>query len=104
MPKIGTVEQSGNRQTKRIYVVAERFSFTPARIRVAQGTTVELILQSEDTLHGFKIAELGVDVKIPARGELRVVLQLDKQGKYTFECSRPCGAGHNMMRGTLVVE
>ena len=24
-------------------------------------------------------------------------------GRYTFECSRLCGAGHNFMRGVLIV-
>jgi heme/copper-type cytochrome/quinol oxidase subunit 2 len=27
-----------------------------------------------------------------------------EKGKFTFECSRPCGAGHNLMRGVIEVK
>ena len=37
------------------------------------------------------------------KGEVSVVLRIDKPGRYTFECNRMCGAGHNFMRGELVV-
>jgi heme/copper-type cytochrome/quinol oxidase subunit 2 len=28
----------------------------------------------------------------------------DKAGRYVFECSKLCGAGHEFMHGVLVVE
>jgi cytochrome c oxidase subunit 2 len=88
-----------------VRVSAERFAFTPSRIEIAAGEEVELRIKSDDTAHGFRIEGLGTNVTIPKRGkgETTVMLRVDKPGRYTFECSRMCGAGHNFMRGELVV-
>lgn len=90
----------------RVHVRAERFSFTPSQIKVAEGRPVELTIASEDTQHGFWIRKLGMNRVIPARGkgELKLTLPPMKRGAYVFECSRACGAGHNMMRGSIKVE
>jgi cytochrome c oxidase subunit 2 len=88
-----------------VRVTAERFAFTPSEIEVAPGTEVEFQLKSEDTAHGFRILGHGVDVAIPkrGRGELSVRFTPPSAGRYVFECSRMCGAGHSFMRGTLIV-
>jgi len=67
---------------------------------------VEIVAESEDTSHGFHLPDAGIDTQIPARGkgELRLRFEATQPGTYFFECSRPCGAGHNTMRGTIVVE
>ena len=104
-PQLGADGTSQNR-TRRVHVVAERFSFTPSEIKVKLGTTLVIELSSEDTVHGFRIAAAGVDARIPARGrgEIEVQLEAREPGRYVFECSRACGAGHTLMRGTVVVE
>jgi cytochrome c oxidase subunit II len=91
---------------KVISISAERFVFSPSRIRVKQGAVVEFVLTSEDTDHGFRIPSANIDVAIPqqGRGEVRVRFVAREKGVYPFECSRACGAGHNLMRGTLIVE
>ena len=91
---------------RTVAVVAERFSFNPSRIRVKQGTEVELIITSEDTGHGFRLEAAGVDGQVPQQGKgaMRVRFLAKQKGHFVFECSRPCGAGHNLMRGTIVVE
>jgi cytochrome c oxidase subunit 2 len=100
--------RSQNAVTPRvIHIVAERFTFTPSRITVEEGTTVELRITSEDTAHGFKLTgPTAVDVEIPkrGRGDRRVVFTPTEAGTYTFECSRVCGAGHGFMRGTVQVK
>jgi len=98
----------GHAQTPRprlVRVTAERFTFTPSQITVTAGEAVELRLKSEDTAHGFRIHGIPVNVVIPKRGhdELVVSFRADTPGRYLFECSRMCGAGHNFMRGTLIV-
>jgi len=87
-----------------IEISAERFSFYPSRIEVKAGTLVEFRLTSEDTAHGFHIVDTDVDVEIPkrARGSISVRFRAET-GRYTFECSRVCGAGHAFMRGEIVV-
>jgi cytochrome c oxidase subunit 2 len=99
---------AGHAQTPRprlIRVTAERFTFTPSQITVTAGEQVELHLKSEDTAHGFRLRGIPVNVVIPKRGhdELVVSFHADTPGRYVFECSRMCGAGHNFMRGTLIV-
>ena len=99
-------QEAAERPVQRIRVTAERFSFTPSRIKVKTGTIVEIVAESEDTSHGFHLPDAGLDEQIPARGkgELQLRFEATEAGTYFFECSRPCGAGHNTMRGTIVVE
>ncbi len=93
------------KQARRISIVAERFTFNPSRITVKEGELVEFVLQSDDTDHGFKIPSAGIDVAIPpiGKGEARVRFIGAAKGTYPFECSRACGAGHDLMRGVLTV-
>jgi len=88
-----------------IEVTAERFEFWPSEIRVDQGEEVELRIRSDDTMHGFRIVGAGTNLLIPKRGKGYAVTRFtgSTAGRYTFECSRMCGAGHNFMRGVLVV-
>ena len=87
-----------------VRIVAERFTFTPSRIEVPAGTTVEIHIRSEDTDHGFHIVG-GRNVIIPKRrqGEAVVVFEANEPGEYRFECSKLCGAGHNFMKGEIIV-
>lgn len=86
-------------------VLAERFSFTPSEIRVPAGVTLELRIRSDDTMHGFRIGSHGVDVAVPKRRQGEAVVEFDARtvGRYPFECSRLCGAGHPFMGGEIVV-
>ena len=88
-----------------VRISAERFSFFPSRITIVAGEEVEFRIRSDDTSHGFRVIGGDVSVAIPKRGkgEARVVVRLQEPGRYRFECSRMCGAGHNFMRGELIV-
>ena len=88
-----------------IEIAAERFAFTPSEIRVKAGTRLEIRLQSDDTAHGFHIVGTDVDIELPKRGRGVATVHFQPQaGRYTFECSRICGAGHEFMRGVIVAE
>src|SRR5437867_3894025 len=99
-------EASTRRPDRTASIVAERFTYRPAKVTVKQGELVEFVLSSDDTDHGFRIVDAGIDVAIPqeGKGEARVRFLANKKGTFVFECSRPCGAGHNLMRGTIVVK
>lgn len=103
----GTGERPPASATRVVHVVAERFSFTPARITVDQGATLDLRITSDDTSHGFKLTgPHATDIEIPkrGRGEARVTFEATEPGSFRFECSRVCGAGHGFMRGTIEVK
>ncbi|HET9269135.1 MAG TPA: cupredoxin domain-containing protein [Vicinamibacterales bacterium] len=86
-----------------IEITAERFTFTPSEIKVKAGTMLEIRLRSDDTAHGFRIVGTDVDLELPKRGRgVATAMFTPKAGRYTFECSRLCGAGHEFMRGVIV--
>jgi cytochrome c oxidase subunit 2 len=100
----GALAQAGQ-DTRVIDIAAERFTFTPSEIRVRAGTHLEIRLESDDTAHGFHIVGTDVDIELPKRGRgVATVNFQPKAGRYTFECSRVCGAGHEFMRGVIIAE
>jgi heme/copper-type cytochrome/quinol oxidase subunit 2 len=103
------VSQFASAQTpprKIVHVVAERFAFMPSEIVIEEGTLVEIHLRSDDTNHGFRIRGTRVNTIIPKRGRgaMSVWFDADAPGRYVFECSKMCGAGHSMMKGAIVVK
>ena len=102
---VGSRVTAQDRGREVVSILAERFSFTPSEVRVPVGTTVELRVRSDDTMHGFRIVGGGIDIAVPKRrqGEAIVTFEAREVGRYEFECSRLCGAGHNFMRGAIVV-
>ena len=99
---------AGRRQDKArvVEITVERFAFSPSEFRVKAGEPVEIRLRSEDTDHGFRILGTDVNVTIPKRGRgvATVTFTAPKPGRYVFECSRLCGAGHSFMRGAVIAE
>ena len=93
------------RTVQVVEITAERFSFTPSEIHATAGVPLEIRLESEDTDHGFRIIGTDVNIEIPKRGRgtTTVTFKAEKAGRYTFECSQLCGAGHSFMRGVIVV-
>jgi len=95
------------RQSERrvVRITAERFSFTPSEIKLVVGEEVEIRLKSQDTSHGFRLVGTDTDLAIPKRGagEASVIFTATEPGRWTFECNRVCGAGHNFMRGAVIV-
>jgi cytochrome c oxidase subunit 2 len=95
--------QQGDTPRQIIDISAERFAFTPSEIKVKAGTMLEIRLRSDDTAHGFRIVGTDVDLELPKRGRgIATARFTPKAGRYTFECSRLCGAGHEFMRGVIV--
>ena len=93
-------------QPRTISIEAERFSFSPSRIKVEPGEEIEIRLRSADTAHGFSIEGTDIEVRIPkrGRGEIAVRYKPLTAGRFKFECTRMCGAGHHFMQGEIIVE
>ena len=88
-----------------IEISAERFEFWPSEVTIDEGEQVEIRIRSDDTLHGFRLVGGGVNLLVPKRGKGYASARFTgtTPGRYTFECSRMCGAGHSFMRGELIV-
>ena len=102
----GSTTASSQVQGRRVVeIIAERFDFWPSEVTIREGEEVEFRVRSEDTTHGFRIVGEGTNVTVPKRGKgaAVAVFRASKPGRYLFECSRMCGAGHHFMRGVLVV-
>ena len=103
---VATLSAQAPADRRVVRVKAERFSFTPSEISMVVGEDIEIRLKSDDTSHGFKLIGQDVDLTIPKRGqgEVAVPFKPEKAGRYEFECSHLCGAGHSFMRGVIVVK
>jgi cytochrome c oxidase subunit II len=103
----GASTRATRKQTAQVVeITVERFSFTPSEFRVKAGAPVDIRLRSEDTDHGFRILGTDVNVTVPKRGKGVATVKFvpPSAGRYVFECSKLCGAGHSFMRGTLIAE
>jgi len=93
-------------QVQRVDVSAERYAFTPSEIKTTVGITLRIRLRSDDTTHGFRIVGTDTNIEIPKRGHDAATVDFTPQqaGRYEFQCSKLCGAGHGFMRGVIVVK
>lgn len=87
-----------------IEVVASRFAFEPARIEVAEGEHIRLVVTSADGVHGVAIKKFRVETAVP-RGGTPVTIDFvaTAPGEFPVLCSEYCGKGHDDMKGMLVV-
>jgi heme/copper-type cytochrome/quinol oxidase subunit 2 len=90
-------------QARTINITASQWNFQPGTVRVNQGDTVTINLESVDAVHGLFVD--GYEVKTvgePGRpGVLTFVA--DRGGAFHFRCAIPCGNLHPFMIGKLVV-
>ena len=87
----------------QIEIVAAKFAFEPATIQVMTGEPVRLVIRSKDTVHGFSIPKLKIDVRIPKGGDPVVVeFVAPPPGRFEIACSEFCGSGHGQMKAALI--
>ena len=86
-----------------IQILAGRFAFDPLTIQVTSGEPVRLVIRSKDTVHGFSIPKLKIDVRIPKGGDPVVVeFVAPPPGRLEIACSEFCGSGHGQMKAALI--
>jgi cytochrome c oxidase subunit 2 len=85
-------------------VTMRKFAVEPKVVRVNQGEKVVLDVSSKDVQHGFQVEQLGINEPIQPGKSVAVALDTSKKGQFRMECSIICGAGHDDMTGTIVVE
>ena len=64
---------------------------------------VELLLLSQDVIHGFYVRELRIQQDMVPGMEIPVHFTATKIGKYEIVCTQLCGTGHYRMRAYLEV-
>lgn len=89
-------------QARDVHVVAKKFAFDPPVIAVTEGERIRLLIRSADTVHGFQIPSLNIDLQIPKDGETVMEFTAPRAGRYDIACSEFCGLGHAQMRAALV--
>ena len=86
-----------------VSVVAKKFTFEPAEIQVVAGEPVRLVIRSADSIHGFAIRQLKIDLQIPKGGDPAVAeFTAPPAGRYEIACSEFCGRGHSQMKAALI--
>jgi len=99
----GTAVVSAQAKPRVVSVVAKKFEFVPAEIRVKQGETVRLELTAPEVPMGFNLADFKLRTDVVPGKVSTLELTPDKAGTFTFVCDLFCGTGHEEMSGTLVV-
>jgi cytochrome c oxidase subunit II len=98
MTACGGEESSAANPADTVTVEASNWAFDKEEYRATSGD-VTIELKNSDGYHGITID--GTDVKIDGEGTSTVSLE---KGKYTINCSIPCGEGHGEMTAQLIVE
>lgn len=119
---MGAVRYSSAPKLRKITFEAEKYAYTPARLKVNVGDTLLIKLVSKDVTHGFYLE--GYDFDAFARAQFPYFflkkydeesnkfvhetvqsyqLVVDKPGKFRYRCSVTCGSMHPFMQGELIV-
>jgi cytochrome c oxidase subunit II len=86
-----------------IKIVAKKFVFVPAEIRVRRGETVLLQLSAPEVPMGFNLADFSLRADVMPGKVTTLRFTPAKTGSFTFLCDVFCGSGHEEMNGTLIV-
>ena len=107
-------------QRRDFNIVAHKYAYDPAEIKVNQGDEVHIRFSSKDVLHGFYLegydldalaspGKSGLQLRHPSQtGEFQpaeeITFTAGQRGKFRYRCSMTCGYMHPFMMGVLVVE
>jgi cytochrome c oxidase subunit 2 len=86
-----------------VKIEASRFRYDPPKVTLKRGEPVVLELISSDRDHGFKLVELGIDLRIMPGESTQIRVLPEKAGTFSFACDVFCGSGHEEMEGEIVV-
>jgi cytochrome c oxidase subunit II len=86
-----------------IKIVAKKFEFVPAEIRVKKGETVTLRFSAPEVPMGANFADFKQRVDIVPGKTSTLRLTFERAGSFEFVCDVFCGSGHEEMSGTLIV-
>jgi cytochrome c oxidase subunit 2 len=104
------VRQVGDGQYEA-YIIAKSWAFdagpeagTPPVIRLPAGSTVDFNVISTDVMHGFQIEKHSINLELVPGQIAQASANFNRPGTYRIICNHYCGAGHQVMYATVVVE
>ena len=96
--------QNDSSAPRKIELTARKFEFSPGRIEVKVGETVEIAATSLDSKHGFECKDLKIEkVTFEPNKPATIRFTASRAGTYQFKCANYCGSGHGRMKGEIVV-
>ena len=98
-----TALAAGNKKERVIKVIAKKFEFVPAEIKVKRGETIVLSFTSPDVPMGANFADFKQRIDIMPGKVATLRLSPQQAGSFVFLCDVFCGSGHEEMSGTLIV-
>lgn len=84
-----------------VTIVATNYQFDQTEYRIKQGEVYNIVLDSQEGVHGIEIK--GAKVKLD-KANSSELFKADKPGEYEIICNIPCGPGHASMVAKLIVE
>ncbi len=90
-------------QERRISISARSFAYEPGTVRVNQGDTVVIDLESTDVVHGLYVDGYGVSAQAEPGRPAQLTFVANRTGAFRFRCNVSCGSLHPFMIGKLVV-
>lgn len=89
-----------------VYLMAMRFAYEPRVLRLERGVQYRFRMMSIDVNHGASIHTgfAGHIMRRPAMVLTEMVMTFSEPGEFMIYCTVYCGAGHDQMKGKIIVE
>lgn len=104
LPNKHAAKSKTNSSLEEVDIMSERFMFSPMMVRLKKGRPVKLILTTYDVPHGIFEPDLKINLSASAGQPAETVIIPDKIGEFTVSCSLYCGADHDKMKMTFIVD
>ncbi len=100
-----TTESTASPGPAEVYLVAQRYSYEPALLRLDAGAPYRFRMMALDAAHGASI-QLGAGSRIIRLRQGALVeqeLTFTRPGEYLVYCTMYCGIGHHQMSARIIV-
>ncbi len=98
-------EAAGEEEAIDVYLMALRFAYEPAVLRLERGVRYRFRMMSMDVNHGASIHTgfAGHIMRRPAMVLTEMEMTFSEPGEFMIYCTVYCGAGHDQMKGKIIV-
>lgn len=97
------LRQTGDNRYEAV-MIAYAFGFTPEKMEIPVGATVDFMVTTTDVVHGFYVVGTNINLMVVPGEVSHLSHTFDKPGEYLILCNEYCGVGHEYMATTIVVK